>query len=128
MDILSGGYPLYGYGLADLPVHNFSMRPYLLVVVFLLALNSIGNFWNLVGGQYHLELMFWPWKLGLTLALATLATMVTANMAGGRPVWRLGLLIAALMAIAGGVTYYYHLNEPTDEDQGDEPAITKTSG
>ena len=104
------------------------MRPHLLrpllVLVFLVALNCWLSLWSLVGGAYHLELMFWPWKLGLSLSIAVLVTMLAAEVAAARPVWRLGLLIALVMTIAGGVTYYYHLNEPLDgEDSGDEPIL-----
>ncbi len=35
----------------------------------------------------------------------------------------LGELLAVTLILAGAVTYYYHLNEPTDDDEdGDQPA------
>ena len=49
------------------------LRP-LLIVEFLIALESIYTFWSEVGGQYHLDLMFWPWKLGVGMAAAWLIT------------------------------------------------------
>ena len=113
-------------------VHIISMRPHLLrpllVLVFLLALNCWLAFWTLVGGAYHLELMAWPWKLFLSLAMASLVTMLTAALASARSTRTLAILIAAVMAVAGGVTYYYHLNEPVDgEDSGDEFSRTLTT-
>jgi hypothetical protein len=56
------------------------------------------TFWSQVGGQYHLDLMFWPWKFGISLAAAGLITSITAD-------------------LTREVTYYYHLNEPTDDDE-----------
>ena len=113
-------------------VHIISMRPHLLrpllVLVFLLALNCWLALWTLVGGAYHLELMAWPWKLFLSLAMASLVTMLTAALASARSTRTLAILIAAVMAVAGGVTYYYHLNEPVDgEDSGDEFSRTLTT-
>jgi hypothetical protein len=88
-----------------------------------------------VGGQYHLELMFWGWKFGLNLLAATLIVAITGCIARAdgplpRRLWAyFGLLVAA-MAVAGAVTYYYHLNEPTDEEedgQQDQPTAQRTS-
>ena len=111
------------------------MRPHLLrpllVLVFLMALNCWLALWILVGGSYHLELMFWPWKLGLSLAMASLVTMLTARLAAnGKPASpgyfrMLGALMVAVMLIAGLVTYYNHLNEPAEgDDSGGEPTLT----
>jgi hypothetical protein len=108
------------------------LRP-LLVLVFLVAMNCWLTFWNIVGGAYHLELMEWPWKFGLSMAMAGLLTKLAAVFAAeGKPnsatVWRLVILMGLVMAVAGGVTYYTHLNEPTDEDDtSDSPSITRTS-
>ena len=111
------------------------MRPHLLrpllVLTFLLALNSWLALWTLVGGAYHLELMFWPWKLGLSLAMATLVTLLTARLASNRgpssPGYfrMLAAVMVVVMLIAGLVTYYYHLNEPAEGDgSGDEQTLT----
>ena len=85
----------------------------------------IGEF----GGQYHLDLMFWPWKLGISMASAGLIVAVTANLVrNDGQITRRALLfcslLIAILAVAGVVTYYYHLNEPADQDdnQDDEPA------
>jgi len=107
---------------------NRLLRP-LLIVEFLIAIESIFTVWSEVGGQYHLDLMFWPWKLGIGVACAGLVVAITANLARNegritrRTLWYCSLLIAVLIT-AGVVTYYYHLHEPVDQDddQDDEPA------
>ena len=110
---------------------NNVLRP-LLVVEFLVAIEVVFTFWSEVGGQYHLDLMFWPWKLGIALVAATLVVGITANLARHEgSVTRRALLLFSLLiatAIAAGVvTYYYHLNEPTDDDDDDDqPRVTKT--
>jgi hypothetical protein len=109
-------------------MHNRLLRP-LLIVEFLIALEAIYTLWSEVGGQYHLDLMFWPWKLGLGAASAALIVAITANLVrnDGQVTRRAVLFFASLIVIflvAGVVTYYYHLHEPTDQDQDDddEPA------
>jgi hypothetical protein len=110
---------------------NNVLRP-LLVVEFLVAIEVVFTFWSQVGGQYHLDLMFWPWKLGIALGAATLIVAITAELARHegsftrRVLWLSSLLVAIVIA-AGVVTYYYHLNEPTDDDDDDDqPRVTKT--
>jgi hypothetical protein len=103
----------------------------MLLLVFLVALTCTLEFWSVVGGSYHLDLMFWMWKFGISLAMAGMITGLAAVVSvRGKPdfaaFWRLIILMALTMALAGGVTYYYHLNEPADEDSGDEPSITRT--
>ena len=39
------------------------LRP-LLIFEFLVAIIAVFTLWSQVGGQYHLDLMFWPWKIG----------------------------------------------------------------
>ncbi len=100
----------------------------LLILEFLLAIEVVFTFWSQVGGQYHLDLMFWPWKFGISLAAAGLITSITADLSREvgvrrRRVWVLGGLLAVTVILAGAVTYYYHLNEPTDDDEdSDQPA------
>jgi hypothetical protein len=105
------------------------LRP-LLIFEFLVAVNTVFTVWSQVGGQYHLDLMFWPWKLGLGIGAAALIVLITAQLArnGGaftRRVLLLCLLLLAVALTAGTVTYYYHLYEPADqtldEDEDDEP-------
>jgi hypothetical protein len=112
---------------------NRLLRP-LLIVEFLLAVQVLSSFWAEVGGQYHLELMFWGWKFGLTLLGATLIVAITGCVARAesslpRRVWLYAGLLLATLAVAGVVTYYYHLNEPSDEEDGqqDQPAAQSTS-
>lgn len=101
----------------------------LYAIEFLLALMAALTLWSQSGGQYHLDLMPWYWKLGLTVAAAfafTRLTMCWAGEPGGRrsmTLWIVALLL--LVACAGAVTYYYHLYEPTDSDENaDQNAVT----
>jgi hypothetical protein len=109
-------------------MRNRLLRPFL-IVEFLIAIQAIFTFWSQVGGQYHLDLMFWPWKLGLSLAAATLIVAVTANLVkNGGAITRLSLTLCSFLivviVVAGMVTYYYHLSEPPDpgDQSEDEPA------
>lgn len=85
-------------------------------LVFLLAWIAIWLAWPQVGGQGHLDLMHWGWKLGLPLG-AAFAAAGAARAAMFAPRWLsrgvLGwwLLLAVLGAATGWVTYYYHLQE-----------------
>src|SRR5271169_3510181 len=114
---------------------NRFLRP-LLIVEFLIAMEAIFTVWSEVGGQYHLDLMFWPWKLGIVVASAALIVAITGNLVrnDGR-ITRLAVvflsLLIATFVLAGMVTYYYHINEPTDqqEEDQDQPArISKGAG
>src|SRR5713226_9551975 len=86
---------------------------------FLLALIAISVTWSQIGGQTHLDLMAWPWKFVLTVALAWAIVRFTAAVAAEEKLWNLrsaawlvcGLLLIVTMA---AVTYYYHLNEPVN--------------
>ena len=60
-------------------MRNRLLRPFL-IVEFLIAIQAIFAFWSQVGGQYHLDLMFWPWKFGLSIAAASLIVAITANL------------------------------------------------
>lgn len=97
------------------------LRP-LLIVEFLIAVQAVFTIWSEAGGQYDLDLMFWPWKLGIGLAASALIVAITANLARNEgKVTRRALLFATVLIatalLAGMVTYYYHLNEPQDDDQ-----------
>ena len=129
---------LDGWRSARLPL-RFPMPPKLLrpllIVEFLIAVEAVFAFWSQVGGQYHLDLMFWPWKFGISVGMALLITAITAALvrsegAMTRRVYLLGVILIAMVAAAGCVTYYYHLNEPSDEDdQGDtQPTISRLNG
>lgn len=101
---------------------NRILKP-LLIAEFLLAVQVLFTLWSEVGGHYHLELMFWPWKLGLVLLAAGLIVAITAAIARTeegrslpRRVWVYAAILFATLAMAGVVTYYYHLNEPSDDE------------
>jgi hypothetical protein len=112
-------------------MQNRVLRP-LLIVEFLIAIQAIFTLWSQVGGQYHLDLMFWPWKLGLSMAAAGLIVAITANVARNegqitrRALLFCSFLIAVLLA-AGVVTYYYHVNEPADQDEDQDDSPVKIS-
>jgi hypothetical protein len=103
------------------------IRP-LLALEFLIAIEVWLTFWSEVGGQYDLDLMYWPWKFGLILAAAGLTVGLTAELIRVAPrrfsrraaMYVAGLMLA--MLTAGAVTYYTWLNEPAD-DQMDEPTV-----
>jgi hypothetical protein len=113
---------------------NRFLRP-LMIVEFLIAIEAIFTVWSEVGGQYHLDLMFWPWKLGIGFASAALVVAITANLVrnDGRITRRallFGSLLITLFLLAGVVTYYYHLHEPVeqeDDDQDEQAGISRSA-
>ena len=102
-------------------------------IEFLLALVAISVTWSQVGGQTHLDLMAWPWKLALTFGLAWITIRYTAAIVESENSWNArsaawligGLLVVAAMA---GITYYYHLQEALLDPDSDEPAVTTMTG
>lgn len=93
---------------------------------FLLAMIAIFTAWSEIGGQSALDLMYWGWKLGLSVSLAAAIVAYTAALLSEQSVWSLrsarwlSLIIILLLAI-GIVTYYYALqvdNGDTDENSG----------
>ncbi len=109
-------------------MRNSLLRPFL-VLEFLIAIDAVFTLWSETGGQYDLDLMFWPWKFGLGLGASTLIVLITAQMArnGGAFTRRARVqasLLVLIVLLAGVVTYYYHINEPADQndDSGDAPA------
>jgi hypothetical protein len=112
-------------------MRNRLLRP-LLIVEFLIAIQAIFTLWSQVGGQYHLDLMFWPWKLGLGVGAALLVVAITANIAQSngaltRRALLLCSLLLATLVVSGVVTYYYHLNEPTENGDQDDSEPAKIS-
>jgi len=102
---------------------------------FLIALIATYTVWSEVGGQYHLDLMAWYWKLGLGVAISYATVKATAAAVSGQRTWNSRTLrwisiILALGLACGVVTYYYHLTEPPeDEDQPqdeDTPTVSPT--
>jgi hypothetical protein len=113
-------------------MRNRLLRPFLMLE-FLIALEVALTFWSQVGGQYHLDLMYWPWKFGLSVAAAALITAITADLARGsgavtRRVLLFCSLLIATIVVAGVVTYYYHLNEPQDEDRDNASEPARVTG
>jgi len=107
------------------------LRP-LLIIEFLIALEATYTAWSEVGGQYHLDLMFWPWKLGVGLAAAWLITAITGNIVKNdgeirRRVAVYASLLCLVAATAGVVTWYYHMHEPVnqqDDGEDDDDSVT----
>ncbi len=94
------------------------------VLVYLLALMAFYLAWITVGGQYHLDLMPWYWKLAIPLAGAAAILKATQAAVEGERVWSartLRWLILTLLAMtaAGLLTLYYHVNEPAEEEPED---------
>jgi len=106
------------------------LRP-LLLFEFLIALQVTFTCWSQIGGQYHLDLMFWPWKMGIAAAISWLLVLITADLikangAFSKKARLYTTLLLLAIATAGILTYYYHLNEPADEDQPDDQQTTIT--
>jgi hypothetical protein len=92
-----------------------------LAVEFLVALVAVFTFWSQVGGQDHLDLMPWHWKLVLGGGLAAAFVQLTAAAIEGERAWTartLGWFVVALalMLLMGAATYYVHLHEPAEEE------------
>ena len=92
------------------------------VAGFLLAVIAISVLWSQVGGQGHLELMPWYWKLVLIggLGLATVRASVSAAM--HERAWNNGTLVWVLVAILlmgamAAATYYAHTNEDEEDSE-----------
>jgi len=94
-------------------------------IEFLLALIAILTLWSEVGGQGHLDLMPWYTKLACLVASAVCCVRFTAGLVEEQKAWNrrtkawfAGIL--AMAAIIGGITYYYHLHEETDQPDSDD--------
>jgi hypothetical protein len=103
----------------------------LYIFEFLVALIAVFTLWSPVGGQGHLDMMAWWWKLGLGAGTAFAVVKLTAAAVESEDPWhtrsvRWFLLMLALLGGCAAVTYYYHVNEPPEEDQEEdtEPTIT----
>jgi hypothetical protein len=96
---------------------------------FLIALIATYTVWSQVGGQGHLDIMAWYWKLFLGVGISLATVKATAAAVGDKRTWNRRTLrwisIIVLLGLAcGTVTYYYHLNEPPDEEEESSPAAT----
>jgi len=91
---------------------------------FVITLMSTFEVWAQVGGQSHLDLIPWHWKLLLACALSLATVKATAaavrrDKFWNRPTFAWLVIGLALIVTMGVLTYYEHLHEPADE--GDEP-------
>lgn len=101
-------------------------------IEFLVALIATYTVWSQVGGQGHLDLMEWYWKLGLGVALACATVKATAAAVAGPRTWnsrtlRWLSLILALALACGAVTYYYHITEPPPDEEEDTAPTSQTA-
>ncbi len=107
------------------------MSPGLLRLVyvceFLLALFTIFTAWSEIGGQATLDLMFWGWKLGLSVGLAAAFVAWTAALYTEESLWNLrsarwiSAMIVLLLAM-GAVTYFYSLQVDAGESDESTPS------
>jgi hypothetical protein len=94
---------------------------------FLIALIAVFVLWSQVGGQSHLDLMPWYFKLafgaGAAFAVvkATAAAVSHDHAWNGRTLKWLGIM-AALLVGCGLASYYCHMYLETDEEDQQESA------
>ncbi len=96
---------------------------------FLVALIATYTVWSQVGGQGHLDMMAWYWKLFLGGGIAFAIVKASAAAKGNKRTWNSRTLkwvsiILALSLACGAVTYYYHLTEPPPDEEEDSGAST----
>ena len=107
---------------------------FLCILEFVVCFGVVFVAWPQIGGQEHLDLTEWGWKLTLGVMFSLAVSKATAAAVAGEKPWN-ARLIAWLLTLAitviamGLVTYQAHLNEPADEpvemDQ-EEPGVTKS--
>jgi hypothetical protein len=95
---------------------------------FLIALIAILVLWTQAGGQVHLDIMPWYFKLFLSLAASLAIVKATeASVSRERPLNSLSILwlILLIFLVIGmaGVTYYYHLQEDNTDEEGNDLAV-----
>jgi hypothetical protein len=101
-------------------------------IEFLIALVATYTVWSQVGGQGHLDMMAWYWKLFLGVGIAFAAVKATGAAVAGKRTWNARTLrwlsiILALSLACGLVTYYYHLTEPPPGDEEDTAPSSQTA-
>src|SRR5271157_3026449 len=101
---------------------------------FLVALIAIFVLWSEVGGQSHLDLMPWYFKLVLGAGAAFAVVKATAAAVSHEHAWNgrtlkwLGIMVALLVG-CGLASYYCHLYLETDEeDDQQDSAFSAGSG
>jgi heme/copper-type cytochrome/quinol oxidase subunit 3 len=93
------------------------------VCEFWLVLLCIHVVWPQAGGQGHLDIMVWYWKLFLPMLLAASIVGMTAAAVAGENFWSrktvawfvLSIILGLAMA---SITYYYHLHENDGLEDG----------
>jgi hypothetical protein len=98
-------------------------------IEFLAALIATFTVWSQVGGQGHLDMMAWYWKLLLGTGVAAATVKATVAAVENEQTWNPRTLrwLAVIITLAigcGVVTYYYHLYEPDEEE---EETVTQSS-
>lgn len=97
------------------------------VVEFWIALIAIFIVWSQVGGQAHLDLMAWYFKLICGVAMALSAVGMTRAMVEKQRAWNAAafmwlLAILVLATLMSYITYWYHLHEQDDQQTDDNTA------
>lgn len=91
----------------------------LYAIEFLLALAAIFLGWPQIGGQSHLDIMDWRWKLGLGGGLALAIAAATRAAVIGKTWTAIAWTVLALLLVAGmgAVTYFYHLQDEPEQPE-----------
>jgi heme/copper-type cytochrome/quinol oxidase subunit 3 len=113
-------------------------NPYLRVAYvceFWLVLLCIHVVWPQAGGQGHLDIMGWYWKLSLPLFLSGGIVGMTVAAVSGENFWSrktvAWLVLSVVLGLAmASVTYYYHLHENDGLEEGapEETAVLAGAG
>jgi hypothetical protein len=95
------------------------------IVEFLVAIPAVYTLWSQVGGQGHMDLMPWYWKMLLGVGACWAIVRLTAAMIERERTWTkrsvTWMICVLLFAISmGAATYYYHLHEAPDEPEQEE--------
>ncbi len=102
---------------------------------FLIALIAVFVLWSEVGGQVHLDLMPWYFKLAFGAGAAFAVVKATAAAVSHEHPWNgqtlkwLGIMLALLVG-CGLASYYCHMYLESDEgdDQQESSLITGAGG
>jgi len=99
------------------------------ILIFLLSLLASYTVWPQAGGQGHLDLMPWYWKLfppfvfSFAVARASIAALERPKPWNGKTIAWL-LVVGLIAALIGGLTYYYHLQESLDQVDSEDGIMT----
>lgn len=100
------------------------------VFEFLVAVIAVYVLWSEVGGQSHLDLMPWYFKLGLGVGAALAAVKATDSAVSHDHAWNgqtlkwFGIMLVLLLG-CGMASYYCHLylEDNGDDQSGDNSAV-----